>query len=447
MLAGLAPDGGLYVPETWPPLDAAALEALQGCDYAEVALAVMRGFVGGEIPDRELAAMIDDAYAGFGHRAVAPLRQLDGRRWLLELFHGPTLAFKDVALQLLGRLMDRELVRRGERATVIGATSGDTGSAAIAAFSGCKAADIHILHPHGRVSEVQRRQMTTVIAPNVHNIAVEGTFDDCQKLVKALFADERLNEGSRVAGVNSINWARIMAQIVYYVAAAVALGSPARRVSFAVPTGNFGDIYAGYVASRMGLPVGRLIVATNVNDILVRALQDGSYRVGEVRATMSPSMDSQVSSNFERVLFDASGRDGATVAAMMKDLASDGGFTIGAEALRRLREDFDAVRVDEETTARCMERTLAETGMLVDPHTAVGIAAADGAATGPGEPLVVLATAHPAKFPDAVEQATGMRPELPPALAGLLDGPERYVVLPNDFRKVRDHILATRVSA
>ncbi len=447
MLAGLAPDGGLYVPETWPPLDAAALEALQGCDYAEVALAVMRGFVGGEIPDRELAAMIDDAYAGFGHRAVAPLRQLDGRRWLLELFHGPTLAFKDVALQLLGRLMDRELVRRGERATVIGATSGDTGSAAIAAFSGCKAADIHILHPHGRVSEVQRRQMTTVIAPNVHNIAVEGTFDDCQKLVKALFADERLNEGSRVAGVNSINWARIMAQIVYYVAAAVALGSPARRVSFAVPTGNFGDIYAGYVASRMGLPVGRLIVATNVNDILVRALQDGSYRVGEVRATMSPSMDIQVSSNFERVLFDASGRDGATVAAMMKDLASDGGFTIGAEALRRLREDFDAVRVDEETTARCMERTLAETGMLVDPHTAVGIAAADGAATGPGEPLVVLATAHPAKFPDAVEQATGMRPELPPALAGLLDGPERYVVLPNDFRKVRDHILATRVSA
>src|SRR5690606_11256174 len=251
---------------------------------------------------------------------------------------------------------------------VIGATSGDTGSAAIAAFSGCKAADIHILHPHGRVSEVQRRQMTTVIAPNVHNIAVEGTFDDCQKLVKALFADERLNEGSRVAGVNSINWARIMAQIVYYVAAAVALGSPARRVSFAVPTGNFGDIYAGYVASRMGLPVGRLIVATNVNDILVRALQDGSYRVGEVRATMSPSMDIQVSSNFERVLFDASGRDGATVAAMMKDLASDGGFTIGAEALRRLREDFDAVRVDEETTARCMERTLAETGMLVDPH-------------------------------------------------------------------------------
>src|SRR5690606_30447019 len=282
MLAGLAPDGGLYVPETWPPLDAAALEALQGCDYAEVALAVMRGFVGGEIPDRELAAMIDDAYAGFGHRAVAPLRQLDGRRWLLELFHGPTLAFKDVALQLLGRLMDRELVRRGVRAPVIGATSGDTGSAAIAAFSGCRAADIHILHPHGRVSEVQRRQMTTVIAPNVHNIAVEGTFDDCQKLVKALFADERLNEGSRVAGVNSINWARIMAQIVYYVAAAVALGSPARRVSFAVPTGNFGDIYAGYVASRMGLPVGRLIVATNVNDILVRALQDGSYRVGEV---------------------------------------------------------------------------------------------------------------------------------------------------------------------
>ena len=440
LLAGLARDGGLYVPAEWPQLSERKIKALAGLSYQEVALRVMSPFIGGAIAEADLARMIEEAYRGFGHKAVAPLKQLDVNDWLLELFHGPTLAFKDVAMQILARLFDHVLAKRGARITVVGATSGDTGSAAIEAFRGRETSDIFILHPKGRVSDVQRRQMTTVPDANVHNIAIEGSFDDCQALVKAMFNDHGFRDEVALAGVNSINWGRVMAQIVYFFTSAVALGSPARPVSFSVPTGNFGDIFAGYAASRMGLPVGKLIVATNQNDILARTLASGRYEVGEVVPTMSPSMDIQVSSNFERLVYDAYSRDGAAVSRLMQSLAQAGSFTIEPLRLEAIRTLFSARRVDEAETAETIARTLAETGELVDPHTAVGLAAARAQRGDGATPMVTLATAHPAKFPDAVKKASGIHPELPPRMRDLFEREERLSVLPNDLHAVESFI-------
>ena len=438
LLTGLARDGGLYVPETWPVLTADAWRGLRGRPYGEVAFAVMQPFVAGSVPDEAFAAMIADAYKAF-HPAVAPLRQLDANQWLMELFHGPTLAFKDVAMQLLARLMDWTLERRGESVTIVGATSGDTGGAAIEAFRGVERASVFILHPHGLVTDVQRRQMTTVQSPSIHNIAVEGTFDDCQALVKAMFNDAAFRERVHLAGVNSINWARIMAQIVYYASSALALGAPDRSVSFTVPTGNFGDIFAGFVAKRMGLPIDRLVIATNRNDILDRTLKTGRYEVKGVLPSTSPSMDIQVSSNFERLLFELHERDAEAVKRAMAGLSQSGAFSLEAEPLRRLRAEFSSGSCDDDEAARLIAQVRDTGGELLDPHTAVGYAVARREMR-PEVPMVTLATAHPAKFPDAVEAACGLRPPLPPRLADLLERPEDYHILANDFKTVADFI-------
>jgi threonine synthase len=443
LLTGLARDGGLYVPAQWPELSTREITALQGKSYEDVAFAVMHPFIGGAIPEADLKRMIAEAYASFGHPAVAPLKQLDDNQWLLELFHGPTLAFKDVAMQLLARLMDWALARRRTRATIVGATSGDTGGAAIEAFKSSEQASVFMMHPHGRVSEVQRRQMTTVDSPSIHNIAIEGNFDDCQAIVKALFNDLPFRDKVGLAGVNSINWARIMAQTVYYVTAAVALGAPGRAVSFSVPTGNFGDIFAGMVAKRLGVPVDRLLIATNVNDILDRTLKTGRYETRGVRPSTSPSMDIQVSSNFERLLFEVHGRDPHAVRHMMASLAQSGAFTIGDRELDAIRHEFDSGATGEAETAATIRATLAETGELLDPHTAVGYAVARQADAS-ASPMVTLATAHPAKFPDAVEAASGIRPGLPARLGHLMQAKERYTVLPNDVSRVRDFILSAQ---
>ena len=442
LTTGLAADGGLYVPARWPRLPAAELEGLAGRRYADAAFRVVRPFVGDAVAPGTLAAILDDAYAAFGRDDAAPLVQIGDDAWLLELFHGPTLAFKDYALQVLGRLFDRVLERRGARAVVLGATSGDTGSAAIHACRGRANVDIFILHPRGRISDVQRRQMTTTGDANVHNIAVDGTFDDCQALVKTLFADPGLTQGLRLVAVNSINWARIAAQIVYYATAAAALGLPSRGVRFAVPTGNFGDVYAGYAAHRMGVPIAGLVVATNRNDILARCLNGGVYRPGGVRPTLSPSMDIEISSNFERLLYDLYDRDGAHIADLMRRLAADGGFAVDGARLAAARRLFRAARVDEDETLRTIARVHADTGIVVDPHTAVGIAAAARVPDGDGRPLVHLATAHPAKFPRAVTRAIGRPPPVPPALAGLADLPERCDALARDPRTIADYIRA-----
>jgi threonine synthase len=440
LFAGLAADGGLYVPERWPRLERDEIEELQGASFHEVAARVMAPFVGEELNEGELRELIGRAYAGFDHGAVAPLRQTGANEWLLELFHGPTLAFKDIALQWLGLLFEHFLARRERAITIVGATSGDTGSAAIEACAGRARMTVVILHPHGRISEVQRRQMTTVTAENVHNVAIEGSFDDCQALLKALFADAAFRDRLNLAAINSINWGRIVAQAVYYVSAGLALGSPWRRVAFAVPTGNFGDVYAGYVAHRLGLPIAQLIVATNRNDILARFFADGTYRAGEVAPTMSPSMDIQVASNFERLLYDLYGGDGGEVARLLAGFAVDKTLRVSDNALGWARELFDAARVDEDETAATMAEVLRRTGQLVDPHTAVGIHAGRACRLDPKVPLVTLATAHPAKFPDAVERATGIRPGLPPHLADLLERPERCTILPNDLAAVRRHL-------
>jgi len=440
LFAGLAPDGGLYVPAHWPHVERDDLAALQGEPYQEVAARMLAPFVEDDLSEGELRALVSRAYAGFDHVAIAPLRQLGANDWLLELFHGPTLAFKDIALQLLGLLFEHFLARRERGITIVGATSGDTGSAAIAACAGRARMAIVILHPRGRISEVQRRQMTTVTAANVHNLAIEGTFDDCQALLKAMFADAGFRNRLGLAAINSINWGRIMAQAVYYVAAAVALGGPWRRVSFAVPTGNFGDVYAGYVAHRIGLPIAQLIVATNRNDILARFFASGVYRAGEVAPTMSPSMDIQVASNFERLLYDLYGGDGAEVRHLLAGFAVDRSLRVSGEALGRARELFDAARVDEDETAATMAAVLAATGQPVDPHTAVGLCAGRACRLDRSTPLITLATAHPAKFPDAVQKATGLRPALPPHLANLYERPERCSVLPNDLAAVQRHI-------
>ena len=439
LLAGLASDGGLYVPEQWPVLTGAELRGLRGKSYADVAFTVLKPFVGGEIADADLKTMIDAAYASFAHKAVVPLKQLDANQWLMELFHGPTLAFKDVAMQLLARLMDHALAQSGRRATIVGATSGDTGGAAIEAFSNSTRTDVFILHPHGRVSDVQRRQMTTVGKANVHNIALEGTFDDAQAHVKAMFADAAFRDRVLLSGVNSINWARIMAQTVYYFTSALSLGAPDRPVSFCVPTGNFGDIFAGQVARHMGLPVAELVIATNVNDILHRTLETGRYEVLGVNPSQSPSMDIQVSSNFERLLFEAAGKDADEVRRLMDGLKQSGSFTLPDAMLGYIRKGFSSGRTDEAETAATISQTLAETGELLDPHTAVGYAVARRRARADA-PMVTLATAHPAKFPDAVEAASGVRPQLPLRLGDLMEREEVFDVLPNDLGMVKDYI-------
>jgi threonine synthase len=446
-LAGLARDGGLYVPETWPQLLAANIAAFAGRPYAEVAVEVIRPFAGGAISEADLSRLAREAYGTFRHPAVVPLSQVGANTFVLELFHGPTLAFKDVAMQLLARLMDHALAARGERTTVVVATSGDTGGAAVEAFRGRERTDLFVLFPKGRISDVQRLMMTTAPDDNVHAIAVEGTFDDCQAIVKGLFNHLSFRDRVRLSGVNSINWARIVAQVVYYFTAAATLGAPHRKVAFTVPTGNFGDIFAGYVAQRMGLPVDRLVIATNVNDILARTLATGTYEVREVTATSSPSMDIQVSSNFERLLFEAYRRDAAQVKAAMASLMQSRRFSVSTPALAKIRELFSAGRADEDETAATIRATLRETSHLVDPHTAVGLAVAEKESRDPTMPMIVLGTAHPAKFPDAVAAAGGVRPALPDWLSDLPGRKERITTMPVDQGAVEKFILAASRAA
>jgi threonine synthase len=442
LLAGLARDGGLYLPEEWPQISADDLRSWRGLPYAELAFRVMRPFVGDAISDDDFRALVADSYAGFNHPAVAPLRQIDSNLFLLELFHGPTLAFKDFALQVLGRLFDHVLARHGERATIVGATSGDTGSAAIEACRGRDAVDIFILHPKGLVSDIQRRQMTTVSEANVHNIAIEGNFDDCQDLVKAMFNDEAWRDALKLSAVNSINWARIMAQIVYYIAAAIALGAPDRRIAFSVPTGNFGDIFAGYAASRMGLPIEQLIIANNANDILARFMETGEMTAKPVAPTLSPAMDIQVSSNFERLLFELHGRNGSAVAQAMAAFREGATMSASPGMMAEVRSLFDATRLDDDGIKAMIARTQKETGVTIDPHTATSMHAAAICRRDAATPMVVLSTAHPAKFTDAVRGATGTAPEMPASLADLMDREEQVKILPNDLKKVQRFISA-----
>ncbi len=437
-LAGLASDGGLYVPESWPTLTRDQIAALAGLSYAETAVRIMLPFIGDALTEQELRDLCQSAYGRFSHAAVTPLVQLDHDQWLLELFHGPTLAFKDVALQLLGLLFEKFLTGTDKRLTIIGATSGDTGSAAIDAVAGREGIDIFMLHPAGRVSDVQRRQMTTVLAPNVHNIAIDGDFDQAQALVKTMFATPALAETYALSAVNSINWARLMAQVVYYFYTAVRLGGPERAIVFSVPTGNFGDVFAGYVASRMGLPIARLVVATNVNDILHRALSSGDYSKGTVEQTATPSMDIQVSSNFERLLFDLGGRDGAAMAAQMHGFDATGAMRLTNAQQQGAAGLFDSARVDANGMALAMRWAHEHAGQVIDPHTAIALSAARALET--DAPVVTLATAHPAKFRDAVERATGMRPPLPARVGDLFEREERYVSLPGTLAAVGDYV-------
>ncbi len=443
LLAGLARDGGLYVPGEIPKLQPHEIAGFAGLPFAEVAARAIAPFADPSFSVDTLRRMAGEVYAAFRHPAVTPLTQLGRNLFVLELFHGPTLAFKDIAMQLLGRLMQEALARRGQRTTIVGATSGDTGAAAIEAFRELSSVDVFILYPHGRVSDVQRRQMTGVEAPNIHAIALEGTFDDCQAAVKALFNHHAFRDAFNLSGVNSINWARVVAQISYYFVAGAALGAPHRRTSFAVPTGNFGDVLAGSIAKAMGLPIERLVIATNENDILARCFASGTYEVQGVRPTRSPSMDIQVSSNFERLLFAAYDRDPEAVRRLMANLAQSGRFSVDAPPLARMRAEFDAVRIDEAQTEAEMARVFRETGHILDPHTAVGVGAARGAlARDPSTPMVVLGTAHPAKFPDAVERATGQRPALPAHMADLLKRREHFTVMPNDIAALEGFIRA-----
>lgn len=439
-LAGLASDGGLYLPESWPAFSADDIRGLAGLSYVETAVRVMRPFVAGALEEAELRDLCTAAYGRFSHHAITPLVQLDHQQWLLELFHGPTLAFKDVALQLLGQLFERFLSRRSDHLTIVGATSGDTGSAAIDAVAGRAKIDIFMLHPEGRVSDVQRRQMTTVRAPNVYNIAIAGSFDDAQALVKAMFNDAAFSTRFNLSAVNSINWARLMAQVVYYFYAAVRLGAPERPVAFSVPTGNFGDVFAGYVAARTGLPIAQLIVATNVNDILHRALADGDYSQGQVVPTATPSMDIQVSSNFERLLFDAGGRDGGALAAQMRGFESTRAMRLTNAQRDGAAGLFRSARIDADGMTMAMRWAYDAAGQVVDPHSAIGLAAARAADLDPAIPVVTLATAHPAKFPDAVERATGTRPPLPPRVGDLFAREERYDRLPATFDAITAYV-------
>jgi threonine synthase len=431
MLTGLARDGGLYLPESIPVMAADDIRALEGVSYEEAAFRVMRPFIGDAFTDDEFRGIIARAYAGFGHAARAPLKQLDSGHFLLELFHGPTLAFKDFAMQLIGQMFEFSLKRSGDRVSIVGATSGDTGSAAIEAFRGLDAVDVFILYPHGRVSEVQRRQMTTPGESNVHALAIDGHFDDAQARVKDMFNDFEFRDRVRLAGVNSINWARVLAQVVYYFTSAVSLGAPDRKVSFTVPTGNFGDIFAGYIAKRMGLPIDKLVVATNQNDILHRCLSSGDYRPDGVIPSISPSMDIQVSSNFERALYYAYGQDGRAVAQVMDELKA-GGFSVSQGALQALREAFESGRCDEDATRAAIRDTWDRSGELLCPHSAVGVHVAEAHRI-PGVPMITLATAHPAKFPAAVEEASGIHPPLPERMADLYEREERVTRIANDL--------------
>jgi threonine synthase len=447
MLTGLARDGGLYVPEVWPQFSSETIAGFFGRPYWEVAVEVIKPFVAGDILDADLGRMANEAYATFRHPAVVPLDQIGPNQFVLELFHGPTLAFKDVAMQLLSRLMDHALAQRGQRTTIVVATSGDTGGAAVDAFANRDNVDLIVLFPDGRISDVQRRMMTTTGASNVHALAVKGTFDDCQAIVKGLFNNHRFRDEVSLSGVNSINWARIVAQVVYYFTSAVALGAPDRKVDFTVPTGNFGDIFAGYVAKKMGLPVHCLRIAANVNDILARTLKTGIYEVREVHATTSPSMDIQVSSNFERLLFEATGRDAARVRALMASLQQSGRFVLPDPVLAAIRSDFDAGRADETETAAAIRTAWREAGDLVDPHTAVALAVADRDTSDSRIPNIVLSTAHAAKFPDAVEAACGMRPQLPAWLDGLMTRPEQIMVVNNNQAEIERFVLSVSRAA
>ena len=454
LLAGLARDGGLYVPDEWPHFSKADIRAMRGLPYSDVALEVMRPYVAGAIDDADFKPMIEAAYKSFGHPAVVPLKQLDTNLFLAELFHGPTLAFKDCALQLVGRLFDHVLAKHGKRVTIVGATSGDTGSAAIEACRDRDAIEVFIFHPNGRVSDVQRKQMTTVQAPNIHNIALEGTFDDCQDMVKALFADEALRDRYNLSAVNSINWARIMAQIVYYFTTALTLGAPDRKIAFAVPTGNFGNVFAAYAAHRMGLPIERLVIGSNANDILARFMETGRMEMAPVTATLSPSMDIQVSSNFERLLFETYKRDGKAVAKAMETFRRDRAVDFGKARWQSISKLFDGYRLGDNGTKEVISAIYKMTGELIDPHSAVGIEAAGRAmlegSLDPQTALIAMATAHPAKFPKAVEEATGIYPALPPRLADLMERPEKCVTLPNDIARVQaylDERLAARKAA
>ncbi|MGE0629660.1 MAG: threonine synthase [Hyphomicrobiaceae bacterium] len=438
-LAGLARDGGLYVPERWPTITHDAIAAFAGRPFCEIAADVISPFAGNEVSHADLLVMAREAYAVFDHPAVTPLVQIGPDRWVLELFHGPTLAFKDVAMQLLARLMDHVLEARDQHATIVGATSGDTGGAAIEAFRGSKRVDVFILFPDGRVSDVQRRMMTTPRDDNVHALAVDGTFDDCQALVKAMFNDHAFRDRLALSAVNSINWARIVAQVTYYFAAGAVLGAPHRKLSFVVPTGNFGDILAGYVARNMGLPIERLVIASNANDILPRTVSSGVYETRDVVATTSPSMDIQVSSNFERYLFEACGRKPETVRAQMASLAQSGRFEIGA-AHGSLESDFAAASASEQEVADTIRRTLRESGYLAEPHTACAIFAAEAGGSGLRGAQVVLSTAHPAKFPDAMQAITGRRSPLPERLNSLMEEPERMGKVANDLVAVEQAI-------
>ncbi|AEH90001.1 threonine synthase [Mesorhizobium opportunistum] len=439
VLAGLARDGGLYVPREWPQFSPSEIRAMRGLAYPDLAIRVLSPFLGGEIAAPVFERLVREAYATFRHEAVCPLVQIAPNTFVLELFHGPTLAFKDVAMQLLARLMDHVLAERDQHATIVGATSGDTGGAAIDAFAGRSRTDIFILFPHGRVSPVQQRQMTTSTAQNVHALAIEGNFDDCQGLLKDMFNDHGFRDRVALSGVNSINWARIMAQIVYYFSSALSLGAPDRPVSFTVPTGNFGDIFAGYAAKRMGLPIERLVIATNDNDILARTFETGEYRTKGVFATTSPSMDIQVSSNFERLLFEASGRNASTVRRYMAGLKQSGAFTIETPEITEMRTEFDAGRADMDQVAATIRSTLAASNYLLDPHTAAAVHVAAGKPAG-AVPMVVLGTAHPAKFPAAVKAASGIHPALPAWLGGLMKTEEKYTVLPSDLKMVEDYV-------
>jgi len=439
-LAGLASDGGLYVPREWPRFSESDIAAMAGLPYAELAQRVMQPFVGDCLTPERLLELATQAYGRFAHKAVTPLKQFDEQQWLLELFHGPTLAFKDVALQLLGLLFEEFLARSDRNLTIVGATSGDTGSAAIDAVAGRDKVSIFMLHPRGRVSEVQRRQMTTVLAHNVYNIAIEGSFDDAQAMVKRMFNDTSITDRFAIGAVNSINWARLMAQVVYYFAAAVQLGAPRRQVAFSVPTGNFGDVFAGYVASKMGLPVAQLIVATNVNDILHRALTSGDYSTGTVTPTEAPSMDIQVSSNFERLLFDLNGGDGAALAQQMVGFEAEKALRLTNSQREGAAVLFTSARADPDDMHSAMRWAWENCGELIDPHTACGLHGALVSGIDPAIPVVTLATAHPAKFREPVERATGQHPALPARVGDLFEREERCAELPGDYAAVAEYV-------
>ncbi|MCJ8298722.1 MAG: threonine synthase [Pseudomonadales bacterium] len=440
LLAGLASDGGLYVPKQLPVFSAAEIASWAGLNYAQLAFKIISPFVGGSISDADLTVMIDETYAGFDHSAVAPLKELGTNEWVLELFHGPTLAFKDFALQLLGRLMDHILQKRGEKLVILGATSGDTGSAAIEGCRHSDCVDIFIMHPHNKVSEVQRRQMTCILADNVHNIAISGNFDDCQEMVKASFADQEFLQGRSLGAVNSINWARIMSQIVYYFSASLALGGPHREVSFSVPTGNFGDIFAGYLAKQMGLPIKQLVVATNSNDILHRVISGNDLSKSDLKQTLSPSMDIMVSSNFERLLFDLYDRDGVAIDELLTRFKSQG-VSLGAQQAEKIQAIFDSASVSDQQTCETISKVHAQTGYLLDPHTAIGVWAGRKLNADQAVPMITLATAHPVKFPDAIVEAGLEPPKLPEHLADLFEREEQFQVLDNDLSKVQQFVM------